>query len=317
MPRWAGLSGFVMKIRILGAAAGGGFPQWNSHATACRRARAGDPAAKPRTQASVAVSADGAHWFLLNASPDLRQQIEANACLHPNQGLRSSPIAGVVLTNADVDAIAGLLTLRERQAFSVYGTARTQAVLDANPIFEVLARDLVARRPLTVGQAERLVLPDGSSSGLTIELFPVPGKVPLYLEEAGRTPEIVEGEGTVGAHVSDGARSMFFIPSCAGMTAALAQRLQGADLVLFDATLWSDDEMVRAGLGSKTGLRMGHMSMSGPHGTLAAFRAIAVKRKVLIHINNSNPILLDDSPERAAVTAAGWDVGFDGMEIDQ
>lgn len=305
-----------MKIRILGAAAGGGFPQWNSHAAACRRARAGDPAAKPRTQASVAVSADGAHWCLLNASPDLRQQIEANACLHPKQGLRSSPIAGVVLTNADVDAIAGLLTLRERQAFSLYGTARTHAVLDANPIFEVLARDLVARRTLAVGRAEQIRLPDGASSGLTVELFPVQGKVPLYLEEAGRTPEIAEGEGTVAARVSDGTRDLFFIPNCAGMTPALSLRLQGADLVLFDATLWSDDEMIRAGLGSKTGLRMGHMSVSGTSGTLAAFRAIDVKRKVLIHINNSNPILLDDSPERAAVTAAGWDVAFDGMEID-
>ena len=305
-----------MQIRVLGAAAGGGFPQWNSNAAACRRARAGDPAARPRTQASVAVRADGGHWFLLNASPDLRQQIEANPPLHPRHGLRSSPIAGVVLTNADVDAIAGLLTLRERHAFSLYGTAKTLRVLDANPVFEVLARDLVIRRAVAPLAPVALALPHGSPSGLTLELFPVPGKVPLYLEQADRTPDIVEGEETVAARICDGRRQIYFIPSCAGMTAALAQRLQGADLVLFDATLWADDEMVRAGLGSKTSLRMGHMSVSGPNGTLAAFRAIDVKRKVLIHINNSNPILLDDSPERAAVLAAGWDVGFDGLEID-
>lgn len=304
-----------MQARVLGAAAGGGFPQWNSNAAGCRRARAGDPHAKPRTQASVAISADGDRWFLLNTSPDLRQQIEAAPCLHPREGLRSSPIAGVVLTGADVDAIAGLLTLRERQPFTIYGTARIHQVLDANPIFEVLARDVVARRCIAVGTPSMLALPDGSPSGLSVELFPVPGKVPLYLEDAAVAPRIVEGEETVGAAISDGNRRLLFIPGCAGMTDALAQRLQGADVVLFDATLWTDDEMVRAGLGSKTGLRMGHMSVSGPNGTLAAFNTLDVRRKILLHINNSNPILLDDSPERAAVEAAGWEVAYDGMEI--
>ena len=304
-----------MLARVLGAAAGGGFPQWNSNAVGCRRARAGDPQAKARTQASVAVSADGDWWFLLNASPDLRQQIEAATCLHPHHGLRSSPIAGVVLTGGDVDAIAGLLTLRERQPFSIYGTARIHQVLDANPIFEVLARDVVTRRCVAVSAPIMLVLPDGSPSGLTAELFPVPGKVPLYLEEAAETPRIVEGEETVGVAISDGNSRVLFIPGCAGMTDTLAQRLQGADVVLFDGTLWTDDEMVRAGIGGKTGLRMGHMSVSGPNGTLAAFDKLDVQRKILLHINNSNPILLDDSPERAAVEAAGWEVAYDGMEI--
>jgi pyrroloquinoline quinone biosynthesis protein B len=304
-----------MQVRVLGAAAGGGFPQWNSNAAGCRRARAGDPHALPRTQASIAVSADGARWFLFNASPDLRQQIEATPCLHPRQGLRSSPIAGVVLTGGDVDAIAGLLTLRERQAFSVYGTAGIHQVLDANPIFEVLARDVVARQCIEIGTPVMLALPDGSPSGLSVELFAVPGKVPLYLEGSAGAPPIVEGETTVGAAVSDGHRRLFFIPGCAGMTDALARRLQGADLVLFDGTLWTDDEMLRTGVGSKTGLRMGHMSVSGPNGTMAAFKAIDVQRKIMLHINNSNPILLDDSPERTEVEAAGWEVAYDGMEI--
>ena len=304
-----------MQARVLGAAAGGGFPQWNSNADGCRRARAGDPHARPRTQASVAVSADDDRWFLLNASPDLRQQIEAAPCLHPRQGLRSSPIAGVVLTGGDVDAIAGLLTLRERHAFTIYGTARILQVLEANPIFQVLARDVVARQHLAVGTKLMLTLPDGSPSGLAVELFAVPGKVPLYLEDAGVAPPIVEGEETVGAAISDGHRRFFFIPGCAGMTDALSQRLEGADLVLFDGTLWADDEMLRAGPGGKTGLRMGHMSLSGPNGTLSAFRTLGIRRKILLHINNSNPILLDDSPERAAVEAAGWEVAYDGMEI--
>jgi pyrroloquinoline quinone biosynthesis protein B len=304
-----------MLVRVLGAGAGGGFPQWNSNAVGCRRARAGDPHARPRTQASIAISADGDQWFLFNASPDVRQQIEAAPCLHPRVGLRSSPIAGVVLTGGDVDAIAGLLTLRERHKFTVYGTARIHQVLDANPIFEVLARDVVARRCVAVGTKMMLALPDGSPSGLSVELFPVPGKIPLYLEEAAVAPSIVEGEETVGVAISDGTRRLLFIPGCAGMTEALAQRIQGADTVLFDGTLWTDDEMPRAGLGNKTGLRMGHMSLSGPNGTLAAFAKVDVRRKILLHINNSNPILLDDSPERAAVEAAGWEVAYDGMEV--
>jgi pyrroloquinoline quinone biosynthesis protein B len=296
-----------VRACILGAAAGGGFPQWNSNASACRRARAGDPTAPPRTQASLAVSADGTDWFLLNASPDLRQQINATPALHPQSGLRSSPIAGVVLTGGDVDVIAGLLTMRERQAFTLYGTARILGILDANPIFEVLARDVVVRQRIA------LDTPTALTAGLSVTLFSVPGKVPLYLESG--TPELTESEDTVAAEISDGKRRLVFIPGCARMTEALAARLQGADVVLFDGTLWADDEMVRSGLGPKTGRRMGHMSVGGPDGTIAAFRRLDVGRKILIHINNSNPILLADSPERAEAEAAGWEVAYDGMEI--
>jgi pyrroloquinoline quinone biosynthesis protein B len=296
---------------VLGAAAGGGFPQWNSNAEACRRARNGDPAAKSRTQASLAVSADGSSWFLLNASPDLRRQIELAPFLHPRQGLRSSPIAGVVLTGGDVDAIAGLLTLRERQAFTIYATARVLATLDANPIFEVLARDIVGRQEIPLGRQTALA----DSSGLSIELFAVPGKVPLYLESSGVLPPIVEGEETVGVAVSDGRRRLFFIPGCAAMTPALAARLDRAELVFFDGTLFTDDEMIRSGTGPKTGRRMGHISNTGPEGAVAAFESLRVERKIFIHINNSNPILLDDSPERAIVEEAGWEVAHDGMTV--
>jgi pyrroloquinoline quinone biosynthesis protein B len=304
-----------MKALVIGAAAGGGFPQWNSNAAACNRARRADPAAPARTQVSLAVSADGAHWFLLNASPDLRQQIEATPALQPHQGLRSSPIAGVVLTGADVDAIAGLLTLRERQPLTVYATSKVLAVLAANPIFDVLAADVVKREALGLDRPQVLRLPDGTASGLTVESFAVPGKVPLYLERAGEDPPIVQGEETVGVSIADTRSRLYFIPGCAAMTASLSQRLQGADLVLFDGTLWRDDEMIRAGLGSKSGRRMGHMSLTGPEGTLAAFAALAVKRKILVHINNSNPVLLADSSERAALEAAGWEVAHDGMSL--
>ena len=297
-----------MKIAVLGSAAGGGFPQWNSNAEGCRRARAGDPAARPRTQAGLAVSLDGARWFLINASPDLREQIGRSAFLHPASGLRSSPIEGVVLTGGDVDVIAGLLTLRERQPFALYATARIHAVLDANPIFDVLARDVVRRESVALDRTVRL------ADGLCVSLFAVPGKTPLYLEGAD-TPAIETGETTVAAAISEGATTVFYIPGCAAMTPALAERLRGAALVFFDGTLWRDDEMIAAGLGPKSGRRMGHMSLEGPDGTLAAFESLGVARKILIHVNNSNPVLLEDSPERAQVVARGWEVAYDGMEI--
>lgn len=303
-----------MRAIVLGAAAGGGFPQWNSNAPACRRARAGDPAAKRRTQASVAVSADDEHWFLLNASPDLRQQIEATPVLNPREGLRSSPIAGVVLSGGDVDAIAGLLVLRERQRLTVYASGRVQAVLASNSVFGVLAADLVQRETVPLGRSVPLRLPEGGESGLAVELFAVPGKTPLYLEESD-APPIIEGEETVGVLVTDGRHRLYYIPGCAAVTPALRERLSGADVLLFDGTLYTDDEMIRAGLGPKTGRRMGHMSVAGPAGTIAAFRDLDVKRRILIHINNSNPILLEDTEERRATESAGWEVAYDGMEI--
>jgi pyrroloquinoline quinone biosynthesis protein B len=142
-----------VRAVVLGAAAGGGFPQWNSNADGCRRARSGDPGAKRRTQASLAVSGDGERWFLINASPDLREQIQAQAILHPQRGLRSSPIEGVILTGADVDAIAGLLHMRERQAFTLYGSDRVLSVLKANPIFNVLSDECVRRETVPLGAA--------------------------------------------------------------------------------------------------------------------------------------------------------------------
>jgi pyrroloquinoline quinone biosynthesis protein B len=305
-----------MRAVVLGAAAGGGFPQWNSNAEACRRARRSDAAARLRTQASLAVSGDGQHWFLINASPDLRQQIEANAFLHPRQGLRSSPIEGVILTGADVDAIAGLLHMRERQAFTVYATERVLDVLRANPIFEVLSADCVSREAVPLGQPFRPRHLDGSGSGLEVELFDVPGKVALWLE-AGRSPDALAGApgDTVGVEVRTSGERLLYVPGCAAMNEALRRRLHGASVVLFDGTLWQDDEMIRLGLGPKTGRRMGHMSVSGPRGTLAAFRDIPARRKILIHVNNSNPILLDDSAERAGVEKEGWEVAYDGMEV--
>jgi pyrroloquinoline quinone biosynthesis protein B len=306
-----------VRIIVLGSAAGGGFPQWNSNAPGCRRARQGDVKARPRTQTSLAVSADGEAWFLLNAAPDIRAQIDANPCLWPREGLRSSPIAGVVLTGGDVDAVAGLLTLRERHVFALYATVEVHGVLAANPIFGVLSPESVARRTLPLDRPMPLAGADGGESGLVVTAFAVPGKVPLWLEEGGHDPGIVETGHAIGLEIA-GARPeqrILFIPGCAAVTGRLAARIEGAPLVFFDGTLWRDDEMIRMGVGGKTGRRMGHMSMSGEDGALAAFRALGVARKVFLHINNTNPVLLEDSPERAAAEQAGWTVAHDGMSF--
>jgi len=297
---------------VLGAAAGGGFPQWNCCCEVCRLAWAGDARVKPRTQASLAVTADGldnpdAAFVLINASPDLRQQILDTPALRPH-GLRHSPIAAVVLTGAEVDQTTGLLTLRERGPFALYGTDATLATLAANPIFSVLAPDVVTRRPIRAG--EGFALP----GGLRAELFLVPGKAPLYLE--GDNPALaVENEANVGIEIACAGKRLVFIPGAAKVTPAMAQRLRDADVVLFDGTLFTDDEMIAAGAGVKTGRRMGHMPVGGPDGTLAALAGLA-RRRILIHINNTNPILIEDSRERHAVEAAGFEVAEDGMRIE-
>jgi pyrroloquinoline quinone biosynthesis protein B len=292
---------------VLGAAAGGGFPQWNCRCPVCQLAWAGDVRVRPRTQASLAVSADGEAWTILNASPDLRTQVEATPALQPRRGVRDSPIAAVVLTGAEVDQVAGLLTLRERQDLTVLATAETLAALAANPIFGVLAAGVVIRK--VVARDEPFPLP----GGLTAELFAVPGKVALYLE--GDDPALASETGAnVGVEVARGERRLVYVPGAAAVTAGLRERLARADAVLFDGTLFVDDEMIATGTGAKTGRRMGHMPVAGADGTLAALAGLTARR-ILTHINNTNPILVEGSPERRKVEAAGFEVAEDGMEI--
>ncbi len=245
---------------------------------------------------------------MLNASPDLRQQILATPALHPRQGDRDSPIGAVFLTNGDVDHVAGLLSLRERQKFGLFGTAALLKLLDSDPVFAVLDPEFVARTPVPVGEKCHPV------RGLTAEMFSVPGKVPLYLEtgtvEIGR-----ETEMTIGLELTSDAGRVVYIPGCASITPALLARLSGADILLFDGTTYTDDEMVRLGLSHKTAARMGHIAISGPAGSLQALAEAKVGRKIFTHINNTNPILVAGSPERTAVEQAGWEIAHDGMEI--
>jgi pyrroloquinoline quinone biosynthesis protein B len=312
-----------MLIKVLGSAAGGGFPQVNCNCRNCAGVRLGAPGLSPRTQSSLAVSRDGRAWALLNASPDLRQQLGATPELAPrgDAGVRSSPIEAVVLTNGDVDHIAGLLSLREGLAFTLYASERVLAALAANRVFEVLDRRLVRRVVLPIGRPGPLSVSGaclGPALGLTLEAFPVPGKIPLYLEDAAAGSGFGTREGDiVGLKIGDPAAgtSFFYIPACAAVDADLARRLRGAALVFFDGTLYGDKEMIVQGLSTKTGTRMGHISMSGRDGSIAAFGSLDVKRRIFVHINNSNPVLREDGPERAEVEAAGWEVAFDGMEI--
>lgn len=309
----------MLKVIVLGAAAGGGYPQWNCNCDVCRVARSGNGAARMATQSSLAVSADGVNWFLLNASPDLRQQINQTPSLHPKTGRRHSPIAGVLLTNADVDHIAGLLTLRESQPLSLYGTERVLGVLAGNGVFNVLNPELVERRPVTLDAATDLLLPNGTPSGLTAEMFPVPGKVALYLEDEAAGPNFGSvAEDTVGVRIAvpTEGREFFYIPGCAAFPPDLAARINGASLLFFDGTTWVDDEMQARGVGHKTGQRMGHMCMSGPDGSIAALAPLDIGRKIFIHINNTNPVHLRDSTERAEAEGAGWEIAYDGMEVE-
>lgn len=298
-----------MKVIVLGAAAGGGFPQWNCRCSVCALAWDGDARVSPRTQSSVAVSGNAADWTLFNASPDLGAQIRATAPLWPQRGLRHSPIGAVVLTNGDIDHVAGLLTLREGQALRVFGLAPVHAALAANPMFAALNPAMVSR--ITVAPDERFA----PTPGLSVSLVPVPGKVPLYLE--GDAPAVGETDGsTAAAFVQSDRGTLAYVPGCASLPGDLIGRLRSADAVLFDGTLFTDDEMIAAGVGQKTGRRMGHMPITGPGGSLEKLRELPARAKAYVHINNTNPILIVGSPERRAVEEAGVGVSFDGMELE-
>ena len=214
----------------------------------------------------------------------------------------------MVLTGAEVDTIAGLLTLRERQPFRLFAAAPGLAVLAENPIFRALNPDFVTREEMALNTQF------APAPGLTVEAYPVPGKVPLFAE-TGVDPGLADDGEAVGLAISAGGAAMHYIPGCAMMTEALSNRLRGAACVMFDGTLFTDDEMIAAGAGPKTGRRMGHMPISGEGGSLEAFEGLGVARRIYVHLNNTNPALLDDSPERAHLAAAGWEVAEDGMEI--
>ena len=254
----------------------------------------------------MAFSGNGEDWIIVGASPDLRQQIQQSPRLWPRTSGRDSPIAGVVLIGGDVDAIAGLLVLRERQSFTVYAPRPMLDLLDANGIFGVLDPSVVRRVALRPAE------PVPCGGGLTLTLLTMPGKVPLYMESRNATEP--EPGPNYAALLQANGRSAVVAPACAEITESARAQLRAADLLFFDGTLFTDDEMIAAGLGQKTGRRMGHVPVSGVGGMLEGLADLP-GRRILLHINNTNPILLSDSPERRQVEAAGFEVAYDGMEV--
>ena len=297
-----------MRVRILGSAAGGGFPQWNCHCDTCEAARVGENA-RPRTQSSLAIRGDEGPWFLVNASPDARQQLEALPARELSD-VRGPPVAGVLLTDAEIDHTAGLLLLREAQAaVRVFGAQGVEHALRTGfPVLEVLERYCgVEWQTLEPGQARPL---EGSS--LTVEPFETGGDSPRYLD--GSDAELQASGFLFRDGVSGGV--MTYAPGLARLDDGVLSRLAASDVVLVDGTFWRNDELARLGISERSASDMGHLALSGPGGSLEALERLERPRKVLVHINNTNPILLEDSPEREAVRGAGVEVAYDGLEIE-
>jgi pyrroloquinoline quinone biosynthesis protein B len=306
-----------VKIRVLGSAAGGGFPQWNCGCANCSAARAGSANVRARTQESVAISADGDSWFLLNASPEVRAQIESFPPLHP-RATRHSPIAGVVLTNGDLDHCLGLLCLREWQPLRVYATAAVRdGFMDDNALARTLQRfdGQLHWLPLVLGQATPLLRADGSASGLTLEAVAAPGKLPLHLE-ASRAES---AEDNIGLWVrQEGSpHALAYFPGVGAYRPYVFAVLERAAACFFDGTFWSSDELIRLELGGKRAEDMAHWPVGGADGSLQRLGGLAqVARRILIHVNNTNPLLREDSPEHTALRAAGVELAYDGLELE-
>lgn len=300
---------------MLGSAAGGGFPQWNCNCENCAQWRSGALRAAPRTQSSVAVSADGVRWCLLNASPDLRAQVLSFPPLGPHRGARGTAIGAILLTDAEIDHVGGLLSLRERQPLRLYCSAPVfDWVFRSNPIFGALiepARFTWSR--ISDRGTDRLRAMDDSDLGLTCEACFVPGKVPTY---AGPAPA-GNGSNTAYKIMEPLTRkSIVYVPGIKHLNDTIVQLLSACDCLLLDGTFWSEDEMTARGAGDTSASAMGHLPIGGADGSLAALRGLRGVRKIYTHINNTNPILDERSPERRAVEEAGWEVAADGMDFE-
>jgi pyrroloquinoline quinone biosynthesis protein B len=303
-----------MLIRILGAAAGGGFPQWNCGCPNCDGLRRGTLRARPRSQVTVALSGDSDRWVLLNCGPEIRAQIEAFPALWP-RAPRHSPIAAIALTCGDLDHTLGLLSLRENHPLTVLATETVRAgFVEGNALCRTLERfpGQVTWRRLVAGLETPLDDPDPARATLFATPVPVPGKPPVHLEGRAAPSE----EQAIGLVVRDlQGRRLAAFPGAGGITPPMRAAIAGADALLFDGTFWSEDELARPNLMDKRAADMAHLPIGGPDGSLAALAALAVTRKLFVHINNTNPILREDSAERGMVEAAGWTVAEDGMEI--
>jgi len=303
-----------VQLKVLGSAAGGGFPQWNCGCVSCRTVRQGGNRALPRRQSSLAVRGSSGYWHLVNASPDVREQLESLRDPHDDR-LRSNPIASVILTDAEIDHTAGLIILRESaQPLDIYGTPAVEHALRAGfPVLEVLDRYCGVRWH-TLDPDGTFELQGEGTVALEVETFAVPGDPPLHM----RGRKAIEEGLAIGLVFRDPESGgvATYAPAVGELDARLLERFEASDVILVDGTFWRDDELPSQGIGIRTALDMGHLPLSGAEGMLARLRHLEGVRKVLIHINNSNPILLENSPEREMVEEAGFEVAHDGMLIE-
>ena len=308
-----------MHVKILGSAAGGGFPQWNCGCANCSSLRAGKFHGKARTQTQVAVSDDSGSWFLLGASPDLCTQIEATPELHPHDGVRQSPIAGVVLASADLDHLLGLLLLRELQPLRIYAAASILRILrEENSMFRMLNRapNQVVWSEIRPRQKFPLLSPEGMDSGLRCEPLILGSRYPAYVAQA-RAATLSPSEALLGLILeSDSSGRLAFMPAVPRLDDALLEHLESTDVLLFDGTFWSDDELIRVRGGGQTAREMGHVPVSSQYGSLNSLAALRRPRKIFLHVNNTNPILNEAGPEFRAVREAGWEVAEDGWQFE-
>jgi pyrroloquinoline quinone biosynthesis protein B len=304
-----------MRIRILGSAAGGRFPQWNCGCGNCVAVREGKFPGKARTQAQLALSADGSVWFLAGASPDLAFQIESSSDLHP-RALRDSPIAGVVLGSADLDHVVGLLMLRELQPLHVYAAPSILRILrEENSMFGMLNRvePQVVWTSMNPDGLFPLLSTDGESSGLRCEVHYLSGRYPKYVKT--KAGDLAPDEATAALFFESawGGKRVAYIPALDKLSDALLKKIHDADLLLFDGTFWSNDELRHVQGSGETAHQMGHIPVEE---TLRLLQSIEVKRKMFIHLNNTNPILNEASLEYRAVRQAGWEVAEDNWQLE-
>jgi pyrroloquinoline quinone biosynthesis protein B len=308
---------------VLGSAAGGGFPQWNCACSNCRRQRNGLLRGRPRTQAQLACDLDQDHWLLVNASPDLRAQIEAEPCLHSRPGiaptLRHTPIAGVVLTSAELDGTIGLLLLREYASLHIYATRSVRRILtQSNSMFRMIHREerQATWHDIIPGQSFSVRPANGAENGVRCLPLSLGGAFPEYVDRE-LAAHLAPDEAVLALEIEpiSGGRKFLFAPSVGHINESLLHRLSNYDLLFWDGTFWSDDELISVRGVGRRATQMGHLPLMGPSGSLAQLNGAAKQKRLLIHINNTNPILDEDSAEYAQVRAAGWDVAADGMEF--
>jgi pyrroloquinoline quinone biosynthesis protein B len=305
-----------MKIKVLGSSAGGGFPQWNCNCRNCDGVRRGTLKATRRTQSSIAVSANGEDWLLVNASPDLLAQIAAHPELQPARRVRDSGSAAVLVMDAQIDHVTGLLMLRERDTpLPLYATdAVWQDLCSGFPVAPILSHYCgVEHRRIALDGAPLVV---AALNGVQIEALPLSSKAPPYSPHR-HAPERGDNIGLVFTNLQTGKR-VFYAPGLGAIEPHVLAAMHAADLLLVDGTVWTGDEMIRLGLSKKTAADMGHLEQSGPGGMIAVLDSIEARhvRKVLIHINNTNPILVEDGPERRILTEHGIEVAYDGMTFE-